>query len=309
MFSLRNLTVPQVLVGLLALLGLAGAVAYAVAQTGESSADVTEAWRQEIIDGSSMLRQVGVSKSAAITYVAAQTGMTTTEADPLVSQAFGSGRDPLALMTEPMSYFATYGNTAAWTRVAENFCVPLLFRGPSTSIYTTCMTNNDVRNGIRQCSAGSTSTQTGFLSRITMTPTSRQRAEYMQANSPVTGLSTVVRANEGTQQAALGWVDCPWTVGMEDDPYLPQVTNNTPSYLLLVATVTGTITQAPGGLTFSLAPAGVAGACVVVGSSYTCTVTRPGGSSKNQTLTLTATGVDADGNPGVTTRTVALVYP
>lgn len=308
MFSLRNLTVPQVIAGLAMLLGLAGAIAYAVTQTGESSADVTEAWRQEIIDGSSMLRQVGVTKANAVTYVATQTGMTTTEADPLVSQSYGAGRDPLAFNTVPISYLAASGVSAAWTRQAENYCLPLLFRGPSTSIYTTCMTNNNVVGGIPQCSIA-TNLRMGHLQRITVTATSAERAFYMETNSPVTGLKTIARADEATAQAALGWESCTWNAGEPDDPYMPQLTNNAPSYLLLIATITGTVTQAPGGLAYSIAPAGVAGACTVVGSSYTCVITRPGGSSKNQTLTLTATGVDADGNPGTTVKTIALVYP
>jgi hypothetical protein len=308
MFSLRNLTVPQVLAGLIALLGLAGAIAYAVTQTGQSSADVTEAWRQEIIDGSSMLRQVGVTKANAITYVAAQTGMTTTEADPLVSQSYGAGRDPLAVNNTPISYLSTVPNSASWTRQAENACIPLLFRGPSTSIYTTCMTDNNVVGGIHQCST-TTNLRVGRMQRINLTATSAERAFYMEANSPVTGLKTITRADEATAQAAFGWQDCPWYAGEPEDPYMPQLAASAPSYLLLVATITGTVTQAPGGLAFSISPAGVVGTCVVVGSSYTCVVTRPGGSSKNQTLTLTATGVDADGNPGTTAKTVALVYP
>jgi len=304
----RNISVPWVLAGLAALLSLAGAIAYAVTNTGRTSTQVTEEWRQEIIDGSSMLRQVGVTKANAVTYVAAQTGMTAVEADPLVSLSYGAGRDALAFNTEAISYLSTVPNSASWTRQAENVCVPLLFRGPATSIYTTCMTNNNVVGGIHQCSIA-TNLRVGRLQRLTVTATSGERAYYMESTSPVAGLVTIPRANEATAQAALGWQSCPWEAGDPSDPYMPQLAASAPSYLLLVATVTGTVSQAPGGLAFSMAPAGVLGTCVIVGGSYTCVVTRPGGSSKSQTLTLTATGVDADGNAGTTVLVVPLTYP
>jgi len=304
----RNISVPWVLAGLLAAMGLVAAIAYAVTNSGRTSAQVTEEWRQEVIDGSSMLRQVGFNLSAATAYVVTQTGMTNAEASPLVSQSFGAGRDPLARNTEPISYLAATGATAAWTRQAENACIPLLFRGPATATYTQCMTDNNVVGGIPQCSIA-TNLRTGHLQRITVTATSGERAYYMEANSPVAGLVTIPRANEAAAQATLGWQSCPWNAGEPGDPYMPQLTNNAPSYLLLVATITGTISQAPGGLSFDMQPAGVLGTCVVVGGNYTCVVTRPGGSSKNQTLTLTATGVDADGNAGATSLIIPLVYP
>lgn len=309
----RNISIPWVLAGLALALGLAGAIAYAVTNTGKTNAEVTESVRQEIIDASSILRQEGYTQAQAVTYVVGQIpDITSSEVSPLVAQAYGPGRDVIALSSELMTYFvAGMSNNAAWLRMAQNYCTPLLLRASSSTMHSTCITNNNVVSGVRQCQSSNTNVQVGWMQRLGYTPTSAERAFYMESTSPVSGLVTKARADETSHRATVGWTDCPWTVGWPDDPYMPALTNNAPSYLLLVATVTGAISNAPGGLMFSAAPAGLLGACTVNtgAGTYSCTVTRGALDSKSQTLTLTAAGVDADGNAATTDLVVNLVYP